>query len=119
MKIKLILAGVVIMHAMPAFAHHSFAMFDAEKTLTLKGTVKVFNWTNPHTFLVMMVPTAEGPQQWSIEMGPPVLLAKQGWVPKSIKPGDKISATVHPLRDGTNGGRYLTVALPDGKIMGH
>jgi hypothetical protein len=114
------LAGIALMYAVPALAHHSFAMFDAEKSITLDGTVKEFQWTNPHSWILMNVPDASGtPQQWAIEMGAPGGLARQGWLPKTLTPGMKISAIIHPLKDGTHGGQFMAVTLPDGKQMGN
>jgi hypothetical protein len=115
------LAGIAVaMSAIPAFAHHSFAMFDAEKALTLEGTVKEFQWTNPHSWIVLMVSNTQGqPEQWAIELGAPAGLARQGWIPKTLTPGMKVKTVVHPLRDGTNGGQYMAVTLPDGTQMGN
>ena len=115
------LAGIVVgMFAIPAIAHHSFAMFDAEKSKTLEGTVKEFQWTNPHSWILMTVNNAEGkPEQWAIEMGGPGGLARQGWVPKTLTPGMKIKTVIHPLRDGTNGGQFMAVTLPDGTQLGN
>jgi len=122
MKLKALgLAGiVVVMFAVPAIAHHSFAMFDAEKSKTLDGTVKEFQWTNPHSWILMTVNSAEGKaEQWAIEMGGPAGLARQGWVPKTLTPGMKIQTVIHPLRDGTNGGQFMAVTLPDGTKFGN
>ena len=102
-----------------ALAHHSFAMFDAGKQSTLAGTVKEFQWTNPHAFILMMVSNSEGQaEQWSIEMGGPGGLARQGWVPKTLRPGMNVSVVMHPLREG-HGGQFLAVTLPDGTQMGN
>lgn len=106
--------------AFPALAHHSFAMFDAEKSVTLDGTVKEFEWTNPHAWIVVILPTAKGGEdRWAIEMGPAVFLARQGWLPDTLAPGMKVKATIHPLKDGTHGGQFMAVTLPDGKVMGN
>jgi hypothetical protein len=115
------LAGIAVaMSAIPVVAHHSFAMFDAEKSKTLEGTVKEFQWTNPHSWILMTVDNAQGqPEQWAIEMGGPGGLARQGWVPKTLTPGMKIKTIIHPLRDGTNGGQFMAVTLPDGTQMGN
>jgi len=103
-----------------ASAHHSFAMFDAEKSLKVEGTVKEFQWTNPHSWILMNVPNAQGVQeQWAIEMGAPGGLARQGWIPKTLTPGMKISAVIHPLKDGTHGGQFMAVTLPDGTLKGN
>jgi hypothetical protein len=115
------LTGIAVaMSAIPVVAHHSFAMFDAEKSKTLEGTVKEFQWTNPHSWILMTVDNAQGqPEQWAIEMGGPGGLARQGWVPKTLTPGMKIKTIIHPLRDGTNGGQFMAVTLPDGTQMGN
>src|SRR6195256_4786580 len=114
------LAGIAVaMSAIPAIAHHSFAMFDAQKSTTLEGTVKEFQWTNPHSWILLMVDNAEGKaEQWAIEMGGPAGLARQGWKPKTLTPGMKVKAVIHPLRDGGSGGQFMAVTLPDGKQMG-
>ena len=122
MKIKVLsLAGIAFaMSAMPALAHHSFAMFDAEKKVTLEGTVKEFQWTNPHSWILLNVNNAQGtPEQWAIELGGPAGLARQGWVPKTLTPGMKVKTIIHPLRDGNNGGQFMAVTLPDGTMMGN
>jgi Family of unknown function (DUF6152) len=115
------LAGIAFtMSAIPAFAHHSFAMFDAEKKMTLDGTVKEFQWTNPHSWILLTVSDAQGKaEQWAIEMGGPSGLARQGWVPKTLTPGMKVQAVIHPLRDGTPGGQFMAVTLPDGTQLGN
>ena len=114
------LAGLAVaIGAIPAVAHHSFAMFDASTRITVAGTVKEFQWTNPHSFILMAVPNSAGQvDQWSIEMGGPAGLARQGWVPKTLKPGMNISVIMHPLRDG-HGGQFLAVTLPDGTQLGN
>jgi hypothetical protein len=105
--------------AIPALAHHSFAMFDADKKVTIAGTVKEFQWTNPHAFILMMVGNGEGQlEQWSIEMGGPGGLARQGWVPKTLRPGMNVSVVMHPLKEG-HGGQFLAVTLPDGTRLGN
>src|SRR5258705_10750419 len=90
MKLRaLSLAGIALaMYAAPALAHHSFAMFDAEKKMTLDGTVKEFQWTNPHSWILFMFPDAAGtPQQWAIVLCAPGVFALQGWGPKNLTPG--------------------------------
>jgi hypothetical protein len=113
------LAGVAAaMFAAPALAHHSFAMFDAEKTTTIAGTVKEFQWTNPHAWIMLTVDKQGQPEQWAVEMGGPNNLVRQGWKPKTLTPGMPVTLTIHPLRDGTNGGQFMEVKLPDGTVMG-
>ena len=114
------LAGVAVaMSAIPALAHHSFAMFDAEKVMTVQGTVKEFQWTNPHSWILIMVKNpAGGEVQWAIELGAPGGLARQGWIPKTLTPGMQVTATFHPLKDGSPGGQFMAVKLPDGTMKG-
>jgi hypothetical protein len=104
--------------AVPASAHHSFAMFDADKTVSLTGTVKEFEWTNPHAWLRVTVADQSGKQlQWALEMGSPGQMAGRGWKPDSAKPGDKVTITLHPLKDGSRGGQLLTAVLPSGQQL--
>jgi hypothetical protein len=122
MKIHVLgLAGIAVtMSAMPAVAHHSFAMFDAAASKTVEGTVKDFQWTNPHSWILLTVNNPQGQaEQWAIEMGGPQGLARQGWTPKTLRPGMNVTTVIHPLRDGSNGGQFMAVTLPDGTHMGN
>jgi hypothetical protein len=109
--------------ASPVTAHHTRAMFDQTKQITLVGTVKEFQWTNPHCWIQILVPDPRDPQaapvEWGIEMGAPVELMRKGWKPASLKPGDQVTIIVNPLRDGQPGGLVISVTGPDGKIIGH
>src|SRR5438067_2546309 len=122
MKLKLAGASALVAIAIsaPAFAHHSFSMFDQEKTVTMKGTVKELEWTNPHSWLrVMIVDQANGKAlQWAFEMGPPAAQIGRGWKPDSLKPGDTVTVNVHPLKDGSRGGQLVNATLPDGRTVG-
>jgi hypothetical protein len=116
----LALIGIAAIIATPAVAHHSFAMFDATRIVTLDGAVKEFKWTNPHAFIILTVDDAKGePAQWAIEMNGPAGIAREGWKPRTLTPGMKVQVTIHPLLDGNNGGQYLAVKLPNGTQMGH
>jgi hypothetical protein len=109
-----VLAGIaaVLLAAAPAFAHHSFAMFDNQKNLTLDGTIKEFQWTNPHSWVQIVVKDPSGKEvEWSIEGGSPNGLSRNGWKRTSLKPGDKAIVVIHPLKDGTNGGSLVTVTV--------
>ena len=101
--------------AMPALAHHSFAAYDRTKTLTLKGTVKTFQWTNPHVVIWIVVQPEGGgePQEWSVETTSPGVLTRSGWTRHSINPGDRVSIEFSPLRDGSRGGGLNSVTLLD------
>lgn len=113
-----IVATALALIALPAVAHHSFAMFDSTKTTDLEGTVKRFQWTNPHSWIYLTVTDASGQQvDWAIEHGSPSGLARNGWTPKTLTPGMKVKMQVHPLKDGNPGGQFLSVTLPDGKQL--
>jgi hypothetical protein len=96
-----------------AMAHHSFAMFDFAKTLTLKGTVKEFQWTNPHVILwIETDPSGADPAtSWSVELTSPGNLMRNGWTRQSLKPGDKVEVELNPLRDGKHGGGFRKATL--------
>ena len=100
-----------------AQAHHSFARFDAQRQVTVQGTVKNFQWTNPHSWIMLVVERRGRSEQWAIELPGAQDLVRQGWMPKTITPGMAVTTTVHPLRDGTNGGQFLDVKLPDGTVL--
>ena len=103
--------------ALPARAHHSFAMFDHEKKITVSGALKEFEWTNPHCWLHLAVSDAATGKtlEWSFEMGSIGQIAAQGWKIDSIKPGDKIAIEAYPMKDGSRGGQYLAAKLADGR----
>ncbi|MDB5459177.1 MAG: hypothetical protein JWO72_918 [Caulobacteraceae bacterium] len=105
--------AIAVLAAAPAFAHHSFAMFDQEKDVRLEGTVKEFQWTNPHCWVQLIVwdPATAKESEWSLEGLGPNGLGRNGWTKTSLKPGDKVSALIHPLRDGTRGGQMVTVTV--------
>ena len=101
--------------AAPALAHHSGAMFDRTKEVVITGTVKDFQWQNPHSSFQIAVMKPDGNQEeWSVEMNGPNNLVRQGWKRTTIRPGDKVSVTLNPLRDGKPGGWYVGIALPNG-----
>lgn len=103
----------------PALAHHSFAMFDNQKDLTLEGTVREFQWTNPHSWIQVMVKDENGKEvEWSIEGGSPNSLSRNGWKRDSLKPGDKVVVVTHPLKDGSPGGSLVSVSV-NGERVGN
>ena len=99
----------------PAFAHHSFAVYDRSHVLTLKGNVKSFQWTNPHCVIWVLVQPEGGgePQEWSFETTSPGVLTRSGWTRHSLSPGDRVSVEFNPLRDGSHGGGLNSVTLLD------
>ena len=104
----------------PAAAHHSFAMFDNSSVVSLKATVKEFQWTNPHVILwVYAQPTDSAPADvWTIELTSPGNLTRSGWTRKSLTVGDKIDLQINPLRDGSHGGSFKQATiLATGQVL--
>ena len=101
--------------SLPVHAHHSFAVYDRSKVLTLKGNVKSFQWTNPHCVIWVLVQPEGGgePQEWSFETTSPGVLTRGGWTRNSVKPGDRVSVDFYPLHDGSHGGGLNAVTLLD------
>jgi hypothetical protein len=115
-----IFAAVVLLtiSASGALAHHSFSMFDQTRTDTLVGTVKSLDIVNPHSWLNVVVTSPGGASiEWALEMGGPGQLMAQGITGSSVKVGDPITARMHPLRDGSNGGQFVSAVLPGGKTL--
>ena len=105
LRTRLVAALALSAVALPAWVHHSGAMFDSEKQQTLQGTITEFNWTNPHSSFKVAVTNAAGKEEvWAIEMNSPQNLIRGGWKRTTIKSGDKVTVVVHPLRDGKPGG---------------
>jgi hypothetical protein len=115
--LSMVSAMMLAVVASSASAHHSGAMFEPTKSVEFEGTVKEFQWTNPHTWLQILAADAKGGvEEWSLELGPLVGLSRAGWKPRTLKPGDKVKVVFHPMRDGSRGGRLVTVTLPDGHV---
>ena len=117
MKIKLTLAALLF-SPMLALAHHGFDMFDFDKTLTLKGTIKEWQWTNPHSWIQLNVEEKGVVTEWSLEGSSISQLARRGWKRNSLKPGDQVVVTVHPLKNGKPGGQWAQVSDTNGKVLG-
>ena len=105
--------------AAPALAHHSFAMFDFSRTVSLKGEVKEFQWTNPHVILWIVGSPGPGvaPDEWTVELTSPGNLTRMGWTKRTLNPGDKVEVDFSPLRDGKHGGGFRRVTLANGQVM--
>ena len=114
---RLVLACAAAMVAAPALAHHSFAMFDQRKIMTLEGTVTEFQWTNPHSVIEIDVRNGSGVTHWSIELNSPNNLKRQGWTRTALKRGDRVTLRMNPLRDGVHGGLFLDVRLANGSVL--
>jgi Family of unknown function (DUF6152) len=117
--LRLSLALVLLTTASTALAHHSFAVFDRTKKVMLTGTVKDFQWTNPHAWIQLDVPGDKGQStEWGVECGSPNMMARTGWKKTSLKPGDRITVVVNPLLDGRTNGSLVTATLADGTVLG-
>ncbi len=114
--------AAALLAASSAPAHHSQAMFDASKEIRLAGTVKEFQWMSPHCWIQVLVLDPARPEnppvEWGIEMDNPLGLSRLGWKPGSLKPGDRIVVVANPLRDGSQGGRVVSVTTADGTPIG-
>lgn len=116
---KLLIACLALLLAAPVLAHHSFAMFDQSRRLTLTGTVREFQWTNPHAFIHLDVVNGKGGvDTWQVELNSPNNLRRQGWRSTSLKPGQHVTLMLNPLKDGSKGGLFISVKLPDGTVLG-
>lgn len=122
MKRVLLVAALVLTGvAAPASAHHSFAMYDQTRIVTLHGVVKTFQWTNPHALVWLQGSlTPNGPPElWSVELSTsPGNLARMGWSKRSLAAGDKVTIDINPLRDGRRSGSLKkAVVLATGKVL--
>lgn len=118
MLVSLFISSCLVM-PLETHAHHSPAMFDFSKQLTLTGTVREFQWTNPHSYIQLVVKPDDGPEhEWSLEMGAHVYLYNLGWRPSTVKAGDVLTVTVAPLRSGKPGALLMEAKTADGKSLG-
>ena len=118
-KLARVAALGLALAGMPVAAHHSMAMFDNQKKVTVSGTVRQFQWTNPHAYIQLTAKDSSGAEvEWSREMGAPRYLYARGWRPSTLKAGSRVNVTIHPLRSGEPGGVVLDVTTPEGKTVG-
>ena len=93
-------------------------MFDPQKSITLHGTVRLFQWTNPHCWIQLLVPSPAGATEWSIEMGSNGNLYRNGWRSSTLNAGERITVIIHPVRDGTAAGQFVSATAADGSPLG-
>jgi hypothetical protein len=109
---------LVLASIMPVAAHHSPAAFDRTKEVKLVGTVKEFRWQNPHTWIEVIVPDEKGKDVvWGVELTSPTYLIRAGWKSNIIKPGDKVTVVVNPVRSGEPSGIFRSMTLADGRVL--
>ena len=112
-----LLLCVLLGAALPAYAHHSFGMFDNTREVWLEGTIREFQWTNPHAWIQVMVADEKGAEvEWSLEGGSPNILSRNGWKRTVLQPGDKVRILIYPLKSGEPGGSFLEVHKEDGSV---
>lgn len=113
------LAALAILTPTAGYTHHSFAMFDRTKVVSLKGVVREFQWTNPHSWVQLIVKDDKGSTaEWSLEALSPNVLSRNGWKRNSLKSGDEITAFFNPTRDGSHGGNLVKITTADGRTIG-
>ncbi len=101
-----------------AAAHHSTAEFDYTKQLTIQGKVKEVQWTNPHSYIQLLVPADDGTQvEWSVEIGSPSLNINLGWRKNSVVAGDDVTMLLSPARNGTPYGTLRVLTFADGREL--
>lgn len=111
-------ACLLLTCVLPAAAHHSTAMFDFTRVVKIEGTIKDFQWTNPHTWTIVTVGgKAPIAGEYGLEGMSPNYLGRNGWSKRSLKPGDKVTLEVHPLKDGRKGGFMVSAKLADGTVL--
>jgi len=104
---------------MPLMAHHSGAGFDSEKVAEITGTVKEFQFKNPHTWIQVIVDDGKGQKtEWSLEWGSPNMLGRQGYRPSTFPTGAKVTIKMHPMKDGSPAGEFMAAKFADGKVIG-
>jgi hypothetical protein len=118
LALSAVLAAALLAVAPGVRAHHSFAMFDANQTLSATATVKEFQWGSPHTWIELVVLNEDKTEKpLSLELTTISGLMRNGWKPKTLKPGDKVTVTYHPMRDGTAAGQLVQLVTEDGQTL--
>jgi hypothetical protein len=118
MRTLILISGLMVGVAGIALAHHSFAAFDVTTEKTISGTVKKFDYTNPHTWVWIDVPNDQGGvDTWGFEGMSPNYLGRRGWTRTTLKPGDKITVTFRPMKDGEKGGMWVSGKRPGGAVL--
>lgn len=109
---------LLLLATVPARAHHAGTVFDSQKTVMLQGTVRAFQWSNPHCWIRVLVQGDGVPKEWSIQMGSTTALYRSGWRPSTLQPGAKVTIFVHPVRDGSAVALFLSAIAPDRVRLG-
>jgi hypothetical protein len=110
-------AAALLVFASPTLAHHSTAMFDSKREVTLVGAVTEYQWTNPHVFIELDGRERGSKAHYSVEGGATRTMEKFGWKARTLKPGDQVTLVIKPMRNGTNGGLLVKAVFPDGRTL--
>ena len=110
-------AAATLALAAPASAHHAFNMFALDQVVTMTGTVKTYDFKMPHVWIYVVANTPKGQEDWGFEAHSPNLVARKGWGSQTLKPGDKVAITMHPMKDGTKAGSLIYFVGADGKKL--
>jgi hypothetical protein len=114
-----VMASVLCLAGGSAAAHHSFSVFNMETEISITGTVKEVQWTNPHIWIWVDVADESGAVvTWGLEGMSPNFLARRGWGRTTLQPGDEITVSLRPLRSGEPGGMFMQTTTPDGIVLG-
>ena len=118
-KLTATAAAVWVLLVASVVAHHSPVMFDRGVRKTLVGTVVEFAWMNPHASIQLDVANESGAtDRWGVELGSPNSMVRNGWRSSLLKPGDKVTVVVNPLKSGELGGIFVSITLADGRTLG-
>ena len=109
----------LLLSAVPASAHHSFAQFDRSKEVTMSGVVREVQWNNPHTWIQVIVTDEKGrTTEWGFECGSPNMMSRTGWKRTTLKMGDHVTVVGNPLKNGQPNASLVKITLPDGRVLG-
>jgi hypothetical protein len=118
MRFPVLLCVLTPLYCASAYSHHSTTAYDHTRTISLKGVVKEFQWTNPHSWIQLLVTDDQGvTTEWSVETGAPNLNVRHGWKKTDLKAGDKVTLVIYPMRDGSTHGTLANATLPDGRVL--
>ena len=116
--LAVLIGAGLLLAVQPATAHHSGAEF-SDKTTEITGTIREFQFKNPHTWIQVMVDAPNGKkEEWSIEWGAPNQLARQGYRPSTFPAGAKVTMRIHPMKDGSPAAGFVAAKMADGKVIG-
>lgn len=119
-RLTVIIGTVLLTAGIPALAHHSNAMFNQDQVLEMTGKVKEFQFTNPHSWIQVMVTDDRGQEtEWSLEWGSPNSLGREGIRPSTFPPGTNVMVRTYPMKDGSPGGLFIGARFDDGKTVGN